>query len=420
MNSFQTIVLGIFGFFIIAGLLVIATVKTTGETGAAQVTLWGSAPEAYMSTVLKESFDSDDLVVTYKEIAPELLDQELLEAIASGRGPDAVLLPAELLIRYRDKVAVIPYANYSERTFRDTFIQGAEIFLDQGGIFALPFSVDPLLMYYNRDILDSAGVVTPPKFWDEFLTLGGKLTRRDGIGNISRSAVALGEFRNVASAKEIIAALFLQSGNPIIGRDAGGLYYSALDQSGTVPVLDFYTEFANPLKPSYSWNRSQPNSRDAFISSRLAIYFGFGSELRELRKANPNLNLDTAYFPRPRSSEIPLTYGKITGVSVLKIAANPSAALAVAFKLSSPQPLTRYRDLSGLPPIRRDLLAQRPTDAFGGILYDSAIRARSFPDPNPSASTPLFQTMIESVTSGKAKSREALGVAASKLQSLLK
>lgn len=420
MNSFQTIVLGIFGFFIIAGLIVIATVKSAGNTPATQVMMWGSTPAGYIQPLLPEFFDKDIINVTYRKIPADQLDKELLEALASGTGPDMVIMPAELLLRYRDKIVFVPYENYSDRLFRDSFTQGAELFLEPVGISALPFSVDPLLMYYNRDMLDNERIISSPKFWDEFLGLGNKLTRRDRIGNISRSAVALGGYSNVENAKEIIVSMLLQSGNPVVTQDANGRFYSALEQTGTAPVLDFYTEFANPLKPSYSWNRAQPNSRSSFLSSRLAIYFGLGSEYAGLREANPNLNFDAAYFPSPRNAPVTITYGKFSGLAVLKSSRNSSAALAVAATLSSAPAQAKFRSLSGLPPIRRDLLGARPTDAFGSILYDSSIRARGFLDPNPSESDPVFQAMIEDITSGKLKSSEAISRVHSELNKLIR
>ena len=419
MNSFQTIVLGIFGFFIIAGLIVIATVKANDSNDqAVTVTLWGTVSSEYMGEVIDKNFDSDVMTVQYSEFPEGALDSQLVEALASGYGPDALILPAELIMRHQGKLVPVPYANLTERQFRDSYIQGAEIFLGPTGALALPFSVDPLVMYYNRDILESEGLVAAPRFWDEFLTLGGKLTRRDSIGNISRSAVALGEFRNISHAKEIIAALLFQSGNPIIGLEEGKLVSKL--ESNSASVLDFYTEFANSQKPSYSWNRAQKPSREAFTSSRLAIYFGFGSELKAIRQQNPNLNFDVAAFPNPRGTELPLTYGKISGIAVMRSSRNPSAALSAAYTLTSPRGIAAYQAISGEPPVRRDLLLARPTDAYGGVLFDGALRSRTFLDPNPSATTPIFQTMIESITSGKLRSNDALGDASSKLQALIR
>ena len=421
MNSFQTLVLGIFGFFIIAGLLVIATVKSSGTEEKAVVSMWGVRPGDEVGTLLEAFFeDSETLAVTYQEISESIIDEQLVEALAAGRGPDMVLLPAELLLRYRDKITLIPYANYTERQFRDTFIQVGDLFLRQDGIAALPFSLDPLIMYYNRDFLDEANIATTPKYWDEFLSLANKISLKDRLGNVSKSAVALGEFRNVSHAKEILSALFLQSGNAIFGYDASGGFRAFLDNQTSVSVLDFYTEFANPLKPVYSWNRSLPNSKSSFLASKLAVYFGFGSEYKEIRSGNPNLNFDVAPFPRPRNASVGITYGKLTGISILRTSRNPSASLQAALILTSPQASIYLRDKNGLPPVQRALLSDRPTDAFGAVVYDSATRARAFLDPDPKVTSEAFRIMVESVTSGKSRSDGAIGTASDTIESGLR
>lgn len=418
MTTFQTVVLGLFGFFIIAGLLVIATTKSRSGEGETIVALWGSAPTAEMQALSERLFPRS-LRLAYTEIAAERFDQELVEALASLRGPDAILLPLELLLRERDKLYPVPYANYSERQFKDTFIQAADAFLLPDGVAALPFSVDPLVMYWNRDLFDAAGISTPPKFWDEFLLLAQKLTVRDRVGNLSRSAAALGEYRNVTHAKEILTTLLLQSGNPTMSLGSG-VPTVTLGERGSGSVIDFYTEFANPVKTVYSWNRAQSSSRQTFLSSRLATYFGFGSELLELRRGNPNLNFDVTFFPRPRTAPIALTYGKLSGVAILRTSRNLPAALQAAYLLTSQDAAALLTEKSGLPPVHRALLAAKPTDAFGSILYDSALRARGFLDPNPQLSAEVFQSMIESITSGRSRSSEALSRAEQELRALVR
>ena len=214
--------------------------------------------------------------------------------------------------------------------------------------------------------------------------------------------------------------MFMQAGNAVVAKDDAGAIRPTLTSGGAESVLNFYTEFANPVKPTYSWNRAQPDSRSAFLSARAAVYFGFGSELPELRKGNPNLNFDAAFFPRPRSSSLSITYGKLTGIAVIRGSRNPSKAFEAALTLSGNAGATAWSKASGLPPARRDLLAAKRGDAFGSILYDSAIRARAFLDPNPPASAVVFQTMIEAVTSGKTYSSEALSRANSELGGLIR
>lgn len=421
MTAFQTIVLGIFGFFVVAGLIVLAMTKAQG--GSAQsitLTLWGTAPGSAIREVLNRQFpEKGPIKVAYTETSAATIDTELIEALASGAGPDMLLLPPELLVRHRGKLTPIPYANYTERQYKDTFIAGADIFLQPDGIYALPVSVDPLLMYWNRDALDEAGIATPPKFWDEFLLLATRITRRDRVGNISRAAVSLGEYRNVTNAKEIIAALLLQAGNPIIASSGGG-FSPALAQQGAESVINFYTEFANPVKPVHSWNRSMPESRQAFLSERLAIYFGFGSELAELRRGNANLNFDVAPFPAPRNATVSITYGRMLGAAILRRTPYFPQAYQVALTLSGQTSVSEIAAALKTPPVRRDLLAGRPGEAFGAISYDSALRARAFADPNPQSSGAVFQNMIESITGGRARTSEALQQANGALGALIR
>ena len=108
----------------------------------------------------------------------------------------------------------------------NTFIQQAELYLKTDGSLAVPFIVDPLVMYWNRDSFTNAGIATPPKFWDEFTGLNTKLTQKDVNSNIRKSAIAMGEFTNISHAREILGTLFLQSGNPVTYRDTTGAIVS--------------------------------------------------------------------------------------------------------------------------------------------------------------------------------------------------
>lgn len=410
MNSFQIIVLGIFAFFIVIGLIAVSLVKQNAGAEVITLTMWGSVDKTLVESIVNSTVTSDTLKVSYREIPEWSLDKEIIEALAVRRGPDLLLLPLPLLSRYKDKLMTIPYSMYTERTFKDTFMQEGDLFLSKNGVIAFPFLLDPLVMYFNRDLLDEVKMPQAPKFWDEFIALGRDLTVRDEYGTISRSAVALGEYRNINHAREILAALFMQSGNPIVTQGPSGNIVT-LNKSDTSPVLDFYTEFANPQKPVYSWNRSLPSARSAFLSAQLGIYFGFGSEYEGLRKGNPNLDFDVASFPRPRNASVAVTYGKLTGVSILRTASNTGVALQVALSLVSQKALNILRSKTGLPPVHRSLLAAKPTDAFGAVMYDSAFKARGFLDPNPEVSAWIFRNMIESVTSGRERSREALQTA---------
>lgn len=423
ISAFQAVILAIFGVSLVAGLVVLATAKNKAQGSGVPVVIWGTVAAAdFNKAVSGLTQGSNGLKLTYIEKRSESFDQELLETLARGAGPDVILLSQDLILRHVDKVAVIPYVTMPLRTFKDTFIEEGELFLRPEGVIAMPFAVDPMVMYWNRDLLTNAGIARAPITWDEFLTLVPRLTQKDKSQNILRGGVAMGEFRNISNAKEIIAALFLQTGNEIVSPASGGFGFASTIASATlstIGALNFYTDFANPVKPNYSWNRALPNSRDLFAAGSLAFYFGFASESSKIRDKNPNLNFDLTYFPQPKGFSVATTFGKMWGLAVLNNSRNRADALSHIFAITSAAPLSLWSESTGLPPVRRDLLSASPSDPYQSIFYNSAVRSRGWLDPNPVQSTRIFQNMIESVTSGELEAGDAIETAGRELNILL-
>ncbi len=413
ISVFQIVVLAVFSIAIVAGVIALSLTKSSGSgANNVPITIWGTLTAASFNDAIADlASNSSGLKITYVEKQSATFDRELIEALASGTGPDAILLPQDLIVRYQDKILPMPYSSLPLPTFRSTFIQEGELFLNTSGVIALPFYLDPMVMYWNRDMLSNAGISLPPKTWDEFIMLAPKLTVVDKSLNILKSAVSLGEFRNVENAKEIISALFLQSGNPI----SGALTPATL---GSIGAINFYTDFANPVKPDYSWNRALPNSQDMFAAGDTAFYFGFASEASKIRNKNPNLDFDVTYFPQPKGASVAVTFGKMQGLAVLKSSPNASAAFADIIAITGTGPITRLAAKTGLPPVRRALLSANPSDPYQSIFYNSAISARAWLDPNPTLSVTIFQNMIESVTSGQLEAGKAIDVAGQSLNGL--
>lgn len=428
-KNFQYIVLGAFIFFAIVGVGAFVIFGKFGgdKTGPqAELVMWGLESSSNVSKLLDKIEDRapESLKLTYIEKRQENFDQELLEALASGVGPDLLLLPHDRLVRHGDKIYTIPYESYSQRSFKDAFLEAGEIFMRPTGIVAIPFSVDPIVMYWNRQLFTDAGLATPPPFWDEFFSTTIPLTKIDSSRNIQQSAVALGEYDNVVNAKEILSALLFQSGDRIV--DASGetpkVVFGTRTIEGSSPAessLRFYTEFSNPTKEVYSWNKSLPNSKAAFLSSDLAIYFGFASEAAELATKNPNLNFDVAPIPQIRDSSR-ATYARISGIAILKSSRYIADSFLAANILTSQDSSRDFAEIAVLPPTRRQLLSKKPSDAIPSIFYDSAIISKVWLDPDREKSGAVFEKMIENVTSGRLRIGDAVSRASQELGALMR
>lgn len=417
--KFQYIFLTFFSVIAVIAVIVFAKAPSSSSGSSAlpgvhgNVVIWGTFPEQGAMSKLIGDFNGlykKVFSVSYVFHDPKDFDSDLVEALASGNGPDIVLLPDDLILRHTDKIELIPYTTFPQRDFQTLFIQAGEVYMRDNGLIALPFAVDPMVMYWNRDLFDNSSVTEPPKYWDEFLTVAPKLTKHDQkTTDITQSAVALGEYVNIDNAKDIIAMLFLQVGNPIVSLENGIPKVQLFKTNGPEVVPDqdiisafrFYMDFSNPLKSIYSWNRSRSSSRDEFINGNLAIYFGFASDYQALQQKNPHLNFAVAPIPEPRETKVEITFARMHGLAVMKSSRNKLTAFYAVQHLLETKTSGDFAAAFNLPPVRRDLLAHRPTDSILSVFYDSAIRSRTWLDPKPEESDNAFRQMVESVSSGR-------------------
>jgi multiple sugar transport system substrate-binding protein len=424
--NFQLIILIVFIVAAVFGVLVFSGAIPLGGNSAGSlgtIVLWGTVPTSSVSSALKEfNTANPTFVVNYVQKSPDTFDQDLLEALASGAGPDMFFLPDNLIFHYSNKIITIPYTSYPLASFKNAFAGAGEVFLTSKGIYAFPMSIDPLVMYYNRSILDANGIVYPPSTWDDLTGMVPSLVKKDDSNKILTPAVALGHFSNVSHAKDIIAALFMQAGNPIVA-EKNGAFSSTLDLSigsyNLPSILKFYTDFADPNNIVYSWNKSFPDSSDVFSADNLAFYFGFSSELKSMVNKNPNQNFSIAPIPQIKGSAFKLTTARVTGLAISASSKNLNTALTAASLMATGNFASSFAAALGVPPARRDLLAVKPADAYSPIFYNSALFARSWLDPSPADTDNIFGGMVNAVISNNMSVDSATKDASSKMSLLL-
>ena len=427
MTKFQIIVLGIFIVFIIIGVAAFATFKGgSSSSSLPTITVWGTFPaDTFNKYVSQISLTLPQaLTVTYRQESPQQFPQDFVAALARGIGPDAILIPSDMILPEENKLVTIPYATLPQRTFLDTYIQEADIYDTGSGFMAVPFTVDPLVMYWNRDMFNSAGVAAYPRYWNDLTSLNSKLTAKHANGNIRTSAVALGDFTNVDNAREILGSMFMQVGNAITSLDNRGNVVSALQSSSgagadVTPALQFFTQFVDPTNENYSWNRSMPDSKTAFLSGTLATYFGFASELADIKAKNPNLNFDVAPLPQLQTGGIKADYARMYGFSIVRASANANAAYQIISILTEPAYLSTLSQTMYLPPVRTDLVAAGSSDQYITIFDKAALIGKTWLDSDPAQSSQIFGNLVNAVTSGQASLVQAIQNASNQYSAVL-
>lgn len=425
LRPFQIVLFGIFAALAVAGLVLLATFSSPQGEEATPVLnegveIWGTLPVEPIAQAIRERARVNDgyKFVQYRQIDSRTFEREFVDAVAEGRSPDLLLISNEDLVALRSKLYALRAGDglYDVRSFRNTYVDGAEIFVLSDGLYAYPMAADVLVMYWNRDLFAENGLVEPPVFWSEINNqVAPAINTITPGGDISESAIAFGDYQNIRNAVPIILTLSMQSGSRLISENSNryevnlNLTPSSQSTQPFTSAINYFSSFSNINSPLYSWNRAQPLDRSAFVGERLALYFGMASELLELRRANPNLNYDVAPVPQGQAATVQRTYGKFYGLAIPRGASNPAGATQVMLDLSRPELALPIATELNLAPVARQTLAAGTQDPFREIIYDETLTARGWLAPDPEGVAAVFRTAFDDINAGRKRVSQVVG-----------
>lgn len=278
--------------------------------------------------------------IDYRKFTSTEYENELLEALAEDKGPDVMSLHHTWLTRWQPRLFPVPNVlnvTYQEvqgtlkketvtvlkqipgmtvkklaADFLPVVSQDVILLTEQADpraplvprVYGLPLSMDTMVLFYNRDMLNEAGIASPATDWKSFQDQVKLITRLDETGAIIRSAAALGTADNVDRASDIVSLLMMQNGAPM-SSEAGTATFDKYppELAGRqyppgAEALIFYTDFANPTKEVYTWNDKMPTAFEAFVTGKTAYFFGYSYHLPIIRRSNPKLNFAITTFPQ--------------------------------------------------------------------------------------------------------------------------
>lgn len=426
------VVLAVVGVLIFAGVIPTPGGSDDERAAAAALTMWGTFPRDEVSDALdffNESYKGK-YNVSYIEKNPDELELDLLRAIPTNSSPDLIFFPHDYLLTIEDYIYPISTDTLSERSFKETFVEGGEVFFGADGINALPVLIDPMVLFWNRDIFNNEKITLVPETWSDILVFAQDVTTKDVRGKVLRSAIPLGESKNISHFKDVLSLLIIQAGDDVVSRSPVTkepevvLTKDSLDgtrRAVAESALDYYIGFADPVKPNYSWNSSLPSSLDFFSEGSAALYVGWASDLKVVSRKNPHLNFDITAVPQLENASRDATFGRMYGIAVAKHSKKIGGAFSALFALamSSDETLEAFRNNTGLPPAKRSMLGKSQTDPLMDTFYGSAVIARAWLDPAPKKSEEFFAKAVDNVLAKAAKSGPALNQVARQLGSVL-
>ncbi len=179
-------------------LSVISRLSLAQENIVLQVANWGGAEEVKSEEEIVQKFMAGHPgVKVVFETIPSGYKEKILTRIAGGNPPDVFLLDSIILpafFRHQILVDLIPYIKKYQIDLSAYFPNVLAIAQQDSQLFAIPKDFNSLLMFYNKNLFDQAGLPYPQTgwSWDDYLTVCRKLTHDvDGDGRIDQYGTAL-------------------------------------------------------------------------------------------------------------------------------------------------------------------------------------------------------------------------------------
>lgn len=288
----------------------------------------------------------------------------------------------------------MPTKNFLKKAYVSTVAE--DVIIDDK-IYGYPLAVDTLAMYYNKELLDKAGIPIVPKNWLEFSEAVKKSTRYGKDGEIFQSGTALGTGENISNAFDIISLLFAQNGVKMANERRISFMDGINDQQPNHPTFQtmrFYTDFARPTKDVYSWNEKMGEALSEFARGKVVFYFGFAYDRPRIKTLGPQLKFDIEPVPQ-LSTAVPANVANYWVESVVAKSANKDEAWDFIRFMSEPANLKKYVSATKQPsPLREQILEQQEDPELGPFAMQALTAQNWYRGKNIEAASKAFNEMF--------------------------
>ncbi|OGY41448.1 MAG: hypothetical protein A2Y82_00850 [Candidatus Buchananbacteria bacterium RBG_13_36_9] len=410
--------------------------------------------------VFEESYNVGDLLADYQKLHPyvsinyrnftaEEYENGLIRAFAEDRGPDIFSvhtkdmnkyknlltpMPAQINLQYQIQRGTLKKEIFTETrsqntlTIKDLRTLFPEVVYNNqvidGQIYGLPLSIDTLVLFYNRDLLNNAGIINPPKTWDQFSEQVFKLTKTDIRGEIIQSGAAIGTADNVSRYFDILSLLMLQNGT-IMANDQGVAMFNQIPPNyarsikpGT-EALNFYASYASPANQVYTWNDFMPNSLTAFMSGKTAFMLGYAYNIPTIKAQAPKLSFGIA--PAPQIAQPAVNYANYWAEAVSKKSQHQDEAWDfIIFITTNADSNKKFLEKSRKPCALKSLIESQADDIELSAFGTQLLTAKSwYKGRNSAKAEEVFGQMINQTLEGIMTPEEIINFGAAKINQTL-
>jgi len=394
---------------IIPGLRSAETPDISGE-----LTMWGVVDsKAVMDETLIASYSAlhPAVAITYRQVDEATYEEDLINALASGHGPDLYMVKNTGVVKQADRLSPLTAEQYPIASLQAAFpnVVGDNFAPGGDAVYGFPLAIDTLALFYNQELFDNAGIANPPSTWEDLAKMVPRLRQLDATAKIQRAAIALGGSRkSVTHAADIVSLMMLQDDAQISDPTDGTANFA---REGEM-ALKTYLNFANPGSELYTWNDSIGTDIDLFAKGEVAMMIGYRSDIAKIKEKNPFLKFKIAPMFQKESANLSINYPSYWGLVVSATSNNGGLAWDFIGTVTLNADIaSAYLAATERSPALRELIDPATEDVENGFFARQALTAKSWRQIDNIVVDKAFSKMIESVLTGQLPIEQSLQAA---------
>ena len=304
-----------------------------------QFASWGSKSEIDIIKPLLEDFEEEnpDIKVDFMHI-PQNYFQKIHLLFASNTPPDVIFINNLYLPVYANADVLEPIGDNADCSFYEENVLKSLSW--NGKLYAVPRDVSNLVIFYNKNLFDKAGLSYPSDKWTfrEFLEMAKKLTV-DGRFGVSFEEDSL-----------FFLPYLMSEGGGILSDDLSRII---IDELQSVKGLKFYAD----LRKKYHVAPKAEESASAtmaqmFLQGKIAMHLS-GRWLVPKYREEADFDWDIAPFPKGDKGSI--VQLDSSGWAVSKNSKHKKEAFMLVNYLSSKQSIEKLTKSGLIVPARQDV-----------------------------------------------------------------
>lgn len=385
-----------------------------GKTPVIKVSTWAGAGELkeFQDLVNKLNSNTKEYKLEIQSIPADYY-QKIQTMISAKQAPDLMWLSQEYIPMYAKLGALMDITdkaqNDSKVNLSNYFDGPLNTAKYQGKLYGLPWISQPVVMYYNADMFNKAGVSLPTNDWkwEDFENAAKKLTKdTNGDGKVD-------QWGTVIDGWPPIQTWIWTFGGETI--DAQGNV--KIDSPESIKGIDMLSRIINVDKASPSKEQSQNmGNADMFKSGKIAMFFGGAGDDLE-KGVNGKFKVGMSEIPTETTKS---TFSWIASTVVSSQTKNKDAAYEALVDLTNATHKWKI-----VPPIKSGLnmvTQNRSEKAYAmDVIKKSSEYARGFNNQEKEAEidTTISEQIYEPILYNKKTAEQAAKDAAAKIKSIM-